>query len=219
MMRVVITGARGIVGRVLLDGLRRISAIPVDLPQRDLRVRNALDDILPGVHTVVHLAWNSKDENYLSGTIDPDNSVMAANVLASCCKHRVRRVILASSVHADTFPAVGGQLLRTTSVPVPDSPYGASKLFVEALGRYYATQGIDVISIRLGGVAHDDSLARRNATEQAVRLSHVDAVAAFQCCIDAQTVPDHYACFYAVSNNVDRCHDLANEFGWLPHGL
>jgi uronate dehydrogenase len=216
MRRVVITGACGVVGQVLLNGLRRLSITPVDLPQCDLRVGNALDDVLPGACTVVHLAWNSTEENYLSGTIDPGNSMMAANVLASCAQHRVPRVILASSVHADTFPAGDGRLLTTSGVPVPDSPYGASKLFVEALGRHYATHGIDVIAIRLGGVTPDDSRKRRNATEQAVRLSHADGVAAFQRCVDAPTVPGRYACFYAVSDNADRCHDVSNEFGWRP---
>lgn len=219
MKRVVITGARGVVGQVLLRGLRRISVIPVDLPQWDLRVRSALDDVLADVHMVIHLAWNSRDENYLSGTIDPGNSLMAANVLASCARHRVRRVILASSVHADTFPAGDSGLLKPNGVPVPDSPYGATKLFVEALGRYYAKQGIDVIAVRLGGVTPDDSLVRRNATEQSVRLSHADCVAAFQRCIDVETVPDNYVCFYAVSNNIDRCHDQANDIGWLPQEL
>ena len=138
-MKVVVTGANGTIGKVVVPGISKetgIEVIATDLPT-DLSEYQNVEHLVLGVDAVVHLAWETKTDNYLSENINPLNNLMAFNVYKAAIESGVRRVIMASSVHADSFSLSDNELIADR-VPTPDSPYGASKVFVEALGRYYA---------------------------------------------------------------------------------
>jgi nucleoside-diphosphate-sugar epimerase len=107
----------------------------VDLPECDVRDYDSADGVLRA-HAVVHLAWDAT-ENFLPASLEPDDHPMAHNV----CAGGVGRVIAASSVRADRFWPPREGLRRIDDPPVPDSPYGASKVFLEALGRPAAHLG------------------------------------------------------------------------------
>lgn len=217
MKKILITGSGGVIGSVLKKGLKH-ETTDFDLP--DSSVLN-LEDLLkatPGHDAVIHLAWGKKHDDWLSENFDPDNIQGAFNVYEAAHRAGVKKVIIASSVHADDFhgPHISGPL-NPYVLPTPDSPYGASKCMIEALGRYYATaKGLEVICIRLGGVNRADEPPASPHSERQVWLSHKDCIDMMTACIDADTLPNKYAIMYGVSNNEDLVHDLTNPFGWRP---
>lgn len=131
---------------------------------------------------------------------------------------RVRRVVMASSVHADRFTdrQVDG-LLSPYSLPLPDSPYGAGKVMMEALGRYYAdAKDLEVVCVRFGGVNPANVAPDNPDSERQVWLSHRDCTSLVAACLKAVRIPNNFELLYAVSNNTGRRHDLSNNIDWTP---
>lgn len=139
---------------------------------------------------------------------------MTYNVYKAAIKTRVPRVIMASSVHADNFYNwKGPELLSPYRIPIPDSPYGANKVFMESLGRYYATKGLEVVCIRFGGVQGKPPL---DDYEKLVWLSHRDCTELLRRCIEAESIPNNFLIIYGISDNANRIHDYSNPLGWAP---
>ncbi len=212
--RVVVTGIKGVIGSVLCGGLAGWEICGVDLPECDVRDYDRVLTALDGAHAVVHLAWDTT-ENFLSDTLEPDNHVMAHNVYAAARAAGVRRVVAASSVHADRFWPPRAGLRRIDDPPLPDSPYGASKVFVEALGRHAAQRGTEVVCIRFGGVNSADTIPAAEP-ERSVWLSHRDCRTLIARALVAPLPPGGYVALYGISANGGNLHDLANTLGWHP---
>src|SRR3972149_7079576 len=130
---IVIPGSDEVIGTVLKKGLAiKYDITPFDLPSRDARDFNDLLKVLPEHFAVIHLAWDTKTDNMSSERLNSDNMLMYENVYRAAVQTGVKRVIVASSVHADSFylPRTS-QLLSPYNLPNPDSPYGAHKVFME----------------------------------------------------------------------------------------
>lgn len=168
----------------------------------------------------VHLAWDFESDGWLAENLNPNNTKISFNVYQAAVDAGVKRVIVASSVHADKFTGRDVQtngLMQPYDLPTPDSPYGAGKCFLEALGRYYASaKRLEVVCIRLGGVNRDDQPPKAPYSERQVWLSQKDCASLVQACIEAPSIPDGFAIVYGVSNNKDTLHDTTNPFGWQP---
>lgn len=216
--KIAITGAYGTVGTVMRNALRDYDIVPIDLPDIDVTDYNAVLKAVKGCSAVIHLAWNLKVETPDTGKISPDNDIMTYNVYEACVKAGVPRVVAASSVHADYFLEYNGRTpLNTTTVPTPTSPYGANKVFLEALGRFYAKhEGLEVVCVRFGSVSKRDVPGTTPWDWRKVWLSHRDLGSMIRHCLVARRIPDNYAVFYAVSNNAKRIHDWSNPVGWVP---
>lgn len=221
--RVAITGARGVIGQVLLAALADRGPRSVDLPEFDLRDPAVAREGVAGCRAVVHLAWNTRAENFGLDSFCPDNVQMAFNVVSACLSAGVRRLVFASSVHAqkywppDSQPAqlTGGVLAsQPERAAVPDGPYGASKLFGEALCRWAAAKGLESVWIRFGGVNPPD-VPPEHEVEGRVWLSHRDCARAVIRALDAP-LPTGFAALTAVSDNPGRLHSLVNPLGWAP---
>jgi len=214
--KIAITGAKGTVGTILQNGLKGLSdyeITPIDLPEKDVRRYEQLLGVLPGHDVVIHLAWNRETVNFKNNKFDPDDALMTINVYKAALETKVPRVIMASSVHADNFYKWRGpELLNSNKIPEPDSIYGATKVFMEAAGRYYASLGLEVVCIRFGGI----NLENKPPDDAYIWLSHKDCVSLFKVCIDAQNIPENFLIIYGVSNNKNRIHDYANPLGWVP---
>jgi uronate dehydrogenase len=99
--------------------------------------------------------------------------------------------------------------------PRPDSRYGVSKVFGEALGRMYADKhGMSVACMRIGSFRPDDApTAPRHLFTW---ISHRDMVQLAKRCIDT---PDyHFVIVYGVSGNARNRWDNANvrRLGYAP---
>lgn len=218
MKKIAITGSNGTIGSILKKGLSEYSINSLDLPKYDVRNYKNIKRRLRGNDVVIHLAWDTKTDSVSSGKINPDNSLMFWNVYKGSLESKVRRVIMASSIHADTFYGwKKSKLKNTKTIPIPDSPYGSHKVFMESLGRYYAQQGLEVICIRFGGVIKNDKPpSKGNPYERAAWLSHRDCIELIKKCIEAKNVPNNFVIINGVSNNKKRIHDISNPFGWKP---
>jgi uronate dehydrogenase len=222
--RVLVTGAAGLIGRTVCPGLnargwsvRGLDRAPLGAVQglddavvADIQDAKALDRAVDGVEAVVHLAGISTEA--------PFPQILAANidgtyqVLDAARRAGVRRVVYASSNHAVGYTPRA----ELVGVDVPDRPdtyYGVSKVFGEALGRLYADRyGMQFVALRIGSCIPEPSTLRHLATwlslPDCVRLVHASL-----------TAPDvDFAVAYGISANTRAWWDLspARALGYLP---
>ncbi len=226
--RVLITGATGGVGLVLVAGLRseyeliqhgRTPRTPEQekvLHTADLSSYNQVRALMEGVDTVVHLAGSASPESSWEDVLEA-NIIGLRNVLEAARAAGVRRVVYASSNHAmgmydraEQWPVYPHQL------PRPDSHYGVSKAFGEILGRFYHDEhGLDFIALRIGWLS-DDPGGTDSELLHAMWLSEGDAVRVVRAAIEA---PVRFGLYYAISDNPNRRWDLTNtmvELGYRP---
>ena len=99
----------------------------------------------------------------------------------------------------------------------PDSRYGASKAFGEALGRYYAeVQGMEVISVRLGAVSDDDRPGS-DSRSWVAWLSKRDVAALFRACVERTGI--RHEIVYGASANHWKVYDTPSAWkvlGYMP---
>jgi nucleoside-diphosphate-sugar epimerase len=217
MGTVLITGSNGIIGSVLRDGLKdKYQIRGVDLPD-DISRYDTLWSQMAGVDTVIHLARRFDIEVEQRMRIYPQNVEIDINIFTAIVKAEVKRLVMASSVHADNHrdPTRLGPL-RIPGSYYPATPYGVYKLIGEEAGKALSRQfDFEFIGVRFGGVTRDNSV-KRGEGQTATWLSHNDLVSALDACLATEPVPRRSTVFYAVSNNADRIHDTTNPFGWRP---
>lgn len=172
MKRILITGAAGSIGSYLRETLRgkyrlRLSDVrPIEtladgeeFLAADVRDPDALSPLMEDVHGVVHLGGVPREDAW--EPILDVNIVGTYNVFEAARLHRVERFIFASSNHAIGFYP-RAQRIDTDVTVRPDSRYGVSKAFAEALGSLYADKyGLRVMCIRIGNVADEPVDVRR----------------------------------------------------------
>mgnify|MGYP002641161973 CR=1 FL=1 len=175
MKRIVLTGAAGgVAGQispllhqtypnlVLSDRvLPRTVAPGVPFVQADLTDLSAMEKLLEGADGVIHLGGYSVEGPW--ETIQDANITGFYNTIEAAHRQGVERFVFASSNHAVGFYP------RAKTIGVdervrPDSRYGVSKAFGEALGSLYADKfGLRVLNIRIGNVAEKPADLRRLA--------------------------------------------------------
>lgn len=211
--KIAITGAKGTLGSILIECLQDFKITPINLPEIDVRDYEKLLKVIYNHDAIIHLAWNSETVNFRSNKIDPDDTLMFYNIYRAAIEAKVPRVIMASSVHADNFYKWKGPgLMPPNRNPDPDSPYGANKVFMEALGKAYADKGLEVVCIRFGGINKEN----KPPDDDYIWLSHRDYVNLMRTCIGASHIPNNFLIIYGVSNNKGRIHDFSNPLGWTP---
>jgi uronate dehydrogenase len=225
MTRVLITGAAGHIGRVLRAGFQghydlRLADIATQAPAQageeivtaDITRLEELLPVMEGVDVVVHLAGVPDEDRW--ERIRDMNIEGCYNVFEAARQAGVKRVVFASSNHAVGFHR-RDRMIDNAVAPRPDSRYGVSKVFGEALGRMYADKhGMSVACIRIGSFRPDD---RPSAPRHLFTwISHRDMVQVTRRCID---YPDfHFALVYGVSDNARNRWDNANVryLGFVP---
>jgi uronate dehydrogenase len=223
MPKVLMTGAAGMMGRFLRAGLPGLGwqVRAFDTQDRDdidahewivgdIRDPAALDAAFDGVDAVVHLAGLSLEAPFadiMSANIDGTYQVFEAARRAG-----VKRFVYPSSNHAVGCTPRSGELRVDTRIR-PDTYYGASKAFGEALGSLYADRaGMEVAVIRVGNCFPKPRTVRMLAHW----LSPGDAVRLVHACLTAPGL--HYEIVYGVSANTRRWFDLepARKLGYEP---
>ena len=130
-------------GRPILPPMRS-SSLPTS------REPAAVDRAVAGMQRIIHLGGVSVERPW--DEILPANIVGIYNLFEAARKAGVERVVFASSNHILGFYP-RHRRLGTAVIPRPDSRYGVSKVFGEALGALYADKyGLRVLTIRIGNV-------------------------------------------------------------------
>jgi len=228
LKKIVITGSQGSLGKILQKELRSVyDLVCIDKKPGDnetiiLDIADDYEkfrDTIKGSDVIIHLAWNSL-EDFPNENIVQQNKIIAENVYRAAVEKNISRVIFASSVHVNDYSRVPvGTYLSSKSECWPDTPYGATKIYIEHLGRYYSRKhGLEVICIRLGGVNERNEIRfDEDPLYDRVLLYKEDFVQLIRMCIEVQEVPDNFAVFYAVSNVKGGVHSLDNFLGWEPN--
>jgi uronate dehydrogenase len=159
---VLITGATGDVGTHLsreLAGrykLRLSDRRPLKPPKGQTFVRADITKmadalrITKGVDAIVHLGGYSVEGPWES--ILQANIIGCYNVFEAARRNGVKRILFPTSNHAVGFYR-RDQTIDHRVYPKPDSRYGVSKVFGEALGSLYADKyGMEVFMMRIGNV-------------------------------------------------------------------
>ena len=226
MQKILVTGAAGGIGtrlRKLMKGMYpsiRWSDIrkPDDLAAdedfavADLANLDAVKAIVAGVDGIVHLGGYSIEGPW--ETILNSNIVGCYNMFEAAYRAGVKRVVFASSNHAMGFYP------RTQTIGVnvtvrPDSRYGISKAFGEAVGAFYADKhGLRVTCLRIGNVGDAPVDQRRLA----IWLKPEDLVQLIRIGLEHRDI--HVEIFYGASDNADAWWDNSNarRFGYKPAG-
>lgn len=240
--KVLVTGMSGLIGGIVkkqLEGkyelvaLNRRKVDGVKCYQADMVDLKAILSAFEGIDTVIHLAAASDESSAWQSYLDR-NIIGVYNVFEASRINKVKRVIFASSGSTITayegsspyselvqgqYDKVSGGWTKVThlSPPRPNSIYGCTKLWGEALGRMYSdSYGISVICIRIGPVNKEDCPLQPR--DYSVWCSQRDVGGIIERCLEA---PESLAfdIFYATSNNKWGYRDMdhAREvLGFVP---
>lgn len=226
MKRVVLTGAAGGIGtrlRKLLPAIYPDLVLsdlkkPADLGSTEKFVAADLADLgqveraLDGADGVVHLGGFSVEGPW--ETILSANIVGCYNLFEAARRKGVKRVVFASSNHAVGFYA-RSDTIDTERHVLPDSRYGVSKAFGEALGAFYAHKyGLGVLAIRIGNFA-DAPIDRRRL---AIWLRPDDLVKLIRIGLERPGLV--YEVVYGASDNARAWwnNERARALGYRPEG-
>jgi len=246
--RVLVTGAEGTIGTAVrehLAGRYELTALtltPQEFPSHvaDIADLDAIRPAFENVDAVVHLAASASLETSWDDVLH-NNIVGTYNVFEAARQAGVSRVVFASSNHVVGMYELDGapglyapddeRSYDHMAEIRPDSLYGVSKAYGEALGRMYMERhGLRVFCLRIGAVrAHDDPTSptanplidldaegRRNRL-RSVWLSKRDCAELIARCLDVEDVS--WAVVYGVSGNPRRFWDLSHPrelLGWEP---
>lgn len=224
MKRLLITGAAGGLGslaRRRLTGLAdilRLSDI-ADLGQaasHEELVPCELSDLakvkalVEGCDGIVHFGGISVESTWES--ILPANIEGTYNIYEAARIYGVKRVFFASSNHAIGFYKRETRIDATDPVR-PDSLYGVSKCFGEALARYYYDKyGVETAVVRIGSCFPEPKDHRMMATW----LSENDLVALIERVFTCPKLG--YVTVFGASDNEEQWWDnrCAGFLGWRP---
>jgi uronate dehydrogenase len=226
MKNVLMTGAAGGVGQRLRKLLApvypglRLSDIktPPDLAPgetfvaADLAVLDQVEAAVDGMEGIIHLGGHSVEGPW--ETILQANIVGCYNLFEAARRKGVKRVVFASSNHAVGFYPRHRRIGTDVTVR-PDSRYGVSKAFGEALAALYADKhGLSVLCLRIGNVADAPADRRRLS----IWVSPEDLAQLVRIGLEH---PDlRYEIFYGASLNERSWWDNARAFayGYRPTG-
>jgi len=208
--RVLVTGMAGQIGGIIrrqlgdryaLSGLDRVQVDDVPSTVADISNYDGIRPAFEGVDVVVHLGADPSPRGPWESILD-NNIIGTRNVFEAARDAGVKRVVFASSNHVvgyyplkqDPYKAAyDGRLSEirrpfpalTTELIRPDSYYGVSKAFGEALGSYFHdAHGLSVICLRIGWVMTPDD-PTFSPPSLSLWLSHRDAAQLIQKSIDA----------------------------------
>ncbi|WP_414446997.1 NAD-dependent epimerase/dehydratase family protein [Burkholderia sp. 22PA0099] len=220
---VVLTGASGKIGkrvRQYLKGkclLRSADIVAMDSPEGDEEVvvcdltdLDATRKLFAGASVVVHLAGIPREA--------PIEDIAAANLVATWNVYQaareagVKRVIFGSTNHVVGFYRVG-ERLDADSLARPDTLYGASKVFGEAVARlHWDKHAIESVCLRIGSALERPLNQRQLSTW----ISYEDLNRLIWASITAERV--QYRVVYGISNNSQAWWDNsgANHLGYEP---
>ncbi|MEH6781927.1 MAG: NAD(P)-dependent oxidoreductase [Rhodoglobus sp.] len=224
MTSVLYTGGAGRMGRVIREGLAGnyervvlyVRSEPVEhlfaheeVVVGDLSDLEALTAAAQGIDVIVHLGAVADEASF--ERIREANIDGTYNVYEAARRAGVRRIVFASSNHIIGFHPASERLDESASIR-PDSYYGVSKAFGEALASlYYDKWGVESVLLRIGTFRPEPEDVR----QLALWLSWRDGIELTRCAIENGPVGCQVV--YGVSANDDAWWDA--QAGWAAIGF
>jgi uronate dehydrogenase len=226
MQNVLITGAAGDIGTRLRKLLRGVyphlrgsdMRKPADLAAGDDFILADLTDLaqvdkaVSGMEGIIHLGGHGVEGSW--ETILNANIIGCYNLFEAARRAGVKRVVFASSNHAIGFYPRSQRIGVNVRVR-PDSRYGVSKAFGEALGSLYADKhGLRVTCLRIGNVTDVPA----DETRLSIWVKPEDLAQLMRIGLEHPDI--HFEIFYGVSDNAASFWDnsRAAHFGYRPQG-
>lgn len=223
-MRVVMTGAAGGVGTMTRPHLRGhfdqlvvSDRRPIDdlhegetFVQAELTDMAAMERLLDGADGIIHLGGQPVEADWQA--VHDANITGLYNTYEAARRQGVRRIVFATTNHVVGFYR-RSRTIDHTAMPRPDSRYGVSKAFGEALGRLYADKyGLGVLNVRIGNVDQRPADIRRLS----IWVSPRDLAQLFRIGLSHPDI--HFEVVYGASKNARAWWDNANAYrlGYRP---
>jgi uronate dehydrogenase len=223
MKTILMTGAAGRIGTFLrpeLAGKYKLRLSDIE-PVTDLRAGESfvradisnmseMIEITKGVDAVMHFGGQSGEHDW--DHILSANIAGFYNVIEAARANGVKRFLVATSNHAVGFYRTD-QTIDHTVYPKPDSRYGVSKVFNEALASLYADRyGMEIFCMRIGNVNHTPIDRRRLA----IWISGRDMAQLVTIGVEHPEV--RFEIVYGISDNARAWFDNANahRLGYRP---
>jgi nucleoside-diphosphate-sugar epimerase len=234
--RILITGSKGLIGRIVTKALvdsfdmygldivgeqtERHSRVDISNFEALHHAFRAMGD----VEYVIHLAADRKPDAQWESVLK-NNIIGTRNVYEGGHNHGVKKIIFASSTyvtrgyrgipptsHEEQHPGI----IFTRDPIAPDSDYGVSKAFGEALARqHYERHGLESICLRIGAVSENDD-PPVNEELMKIWLSHRDLIQLVKKSILSNV---KFGIYFGISNNRARYYDISTakkEIGYKP---
>lgn len=240
--RIFLTGANGVIGRFLIDTWRAgdryepIGQSRKPSPYSDLRFDitdlDALVSAFQGIDAVVHMAASSEIDSTWDQILN-SNLIGTYNVFEAARRAGVDHVVFASSNHTigtnenlyapELYELDNPLVFDHEAETKPDSLYGVSKVYGEAMARYYVDHhGLRAHCLRIGTVqdpnapGHPNNLWKAERDEEpgierwrlrtrSTWLSERDCTNLIECCLESD-LP--WFVGYGISNNPRRFWDI-----------
>jgi uronate dehydrogenase len=228
MHRVLITGAGGGIGSSLRETLRGVYPVlrlsdraPLaparsgnegieEVDQTDISDMAQVERMVEGCDGIIHLGGISGENSWEK--ILEGNIVGLYNVFEAARRAGTKRIVMATSNHAVGFYP-RSQIIDHRVVPRPDSRYGVSKAFSEALASLYADKhGIGFLCTRIGNFGTKPIDSRRLS----IWISPRDYTQLVRIGLEHPDI--RFEIVYGVSNNKRSWYDNSNahRLGYRP---
>jgi uronate dehydrogenase len=223
-MKVVMTGAAGGVATMIRPHLRphvhhlllsdRVEIGNLEggesFVKADLTDLAAMERLLEGADGLIHLGGHAVEGPWQA--ILDANIIGLYNAYEAARRQGCSRIVFATTNHVVGFYR-RQRTIDHTVMPRPDSRYGVSKAFGEALGRMYADKhGLRVLNIRIGNVDHKPVDRRRLS----IWVSPRDLAQLMRIGLEHPDI--HFEVVYGVSRNHRAWYDNSNAYrlGYRP---
>lgn len=214
--KVLITGAGGRIGSVivpmlsntynlrLLDTMKLRPHKKEEVVTGDIRDAKFLQSAMEDVDAIVHLAAIPDEDDFYTKLM-PINIEGTYTLLETARRCGVKKVILASTCQI-AFGYPNSTFVTTDMAVRPVNLYSCTKIFGEAVGRYYSDKfGMSIICLRIGYFQNYDSEFLQDSEVRKKWCSPKDLVQIIEKSIDSKL---KYGVFFAISNNKDRVWDI-----------
>jgi nucleoside-diphosphate-sugar epimerase len=237
-LRILITGINGLIGGVLRNAFQNAHDVygldqegtfsdPVlcaDISEYD-QVARVMQQFRP-LDAIIHLAGDPSPQASWESVLKA-NIIGTRNVFEAAREFEVPRVVFASSNHAagayhgfepelNTFTQPQPPKISPYDPPRPDSEYGVSKVFGEAIARYYSDRwDVKAVCLRIGAVLKNDD-PTADPQNRKIWLSHRDLIQLIE---KSLTTNVKFGIYFGISNNKDAFWDISNaraELGFEP---
>ena len=237
-MRILITGINGLIGTILWNAFRDRHDVygmdrKGDFSDRVLfadvseygQLAQAFEQLRP-LEAIIHLAGDPKVDASWDSVLKT-NIIGTRNIFEAARAFQVPRIVYASSNHVTgayhgfepnlyKYTQPGPPMISPEDPIRPDSDYGLSKAFGEAVARYYCDRwGIQAICLRIGAVLEEDDPTKQPENRR-IWLSHRDLVQLVEKSLSSAVT---FGIYYGISNNKDAFWDISNaraDLGFEP---